>query len=330
MKYIIISEESNYSSMFKVLFNDLCIKKDNVFLDKYFYQRNKLYLFLMRALYKKEINKYLKSKFEFILRPDFSLIRAIKKYNRENICVIFNNSSVNKYYNEYTLKNIRNKYPNVKFVLYFVDSVFQCKNSNAVKLAKTGIFDLVYTYSKPDAEKYGYLYYPTPYSKMNNFSQNTIKGIYFCGTEKGRTVLLKNIAAQCKKLGVTYNFDVEGNPDNSNKYFKIREGNIKKYVDVVKDTISYNCILDLTQKSLDGSKPGLSLRVYEALVYDRVLITNNPLIKEFKYYNPKTMHYIENAGDIKKEWVADRVKNNYHNQFSPLNFAKDIEKRLKL
>ena len=67
MKYIIISEESNYSSMFKVLFNDLCIKKDNVFLDKYFYQRNKLYLFFMRALYKKEINKYLKSKFEFIL-----------------------------------------------------------------------------------------------------------------------------------------------------------------------------------------------------------------------------------------------------------------------
>ena len=65
MKYIIISEESNYSSMFKVLFNDLCIKKDNVFLDKYFYQRNKLYLFFMRALYKKEINKYLKNKFKF-------------------------------------------------------------------------------------------------------------------------------------------------------------------------------------------------------------------------------------------------------------------------
>lgn len=244
--------------------------------------------------------------------------------------MIFNNSSVNKYYNEYTLKSIREKYPNVKFVLYFVDSVFQCKNTNAVKLAKTGIFDLVYTYSKPDAEKYGYLYYPTPYSKINNLPQNTIKGIYFCGSEKGRTELLKDIAVQCKKLGVTYNFDVEGNPDNSNKYFQIREGNIKKYTDVVKKTINYNCILDLTQKSLDGSKPGLSLRVYEALVYDRVLITNNPLIKEFKYYNPKTMHYIKSASEIKKEWVINKVKNNYNGQFSPLNFAKDIEKRLNL
>lgn len=65
MKYVIISEESNYSSMFKVLFNDLRIKKNSVFLDKYFYQRSKLYIFLMRVLYKKEINKYLKSKFEF-------------------------------------------------------------------------------------------------------------------------------------------------------------------------------------------------------------------------------------------------------------------------
>lgn len=188
----------------------------------------------------------------------------------------------------------------------------------------------MYTYSKPDAEKYGYLYYPTPYSKINNLPQNTIKGIYFCGSEKGRTELLKDIAVQCKKLGVTYNFDVEGNPDNSNKYFQIREGNIKKYTDVVKKTINYNCILDLTQKSLDGSKPGLSLRVYEALVYDRVLITNNPLIKEFKYYNPKTMHYIKSASEIKKEWVINKVKNNYNGQFSPLNFAKDIEKRLNL
>ncbi|MCH3997036.1 MAG: hypothetical protein LKE67_05615 [Lactobacillus amylovorus] len=330
MKYIIISEESSYSSMFKVLFNDLCMKKGNVFLDKYFYQKSGFYLFLMRVLYKKEINKYLKSKFEFILRPNFDLIHTINKYNGEQICVIFNNSSVNKYYNEYTLKNIKNKHPNVTFVLYFVDSIFQCKDTNAVKLAKTGIFDLVYTYSKSDAKKYGYLYYPTPYSKLNNSPQNIIKGVYFCGTEKGRTELLKDIAAQCRKLGVTYNFDVEGNPNNSNKYFKIREGNIEKYVDVVKNTISYNCILDLTQKSLDGSKPGLSLRVYEALVYDRVLITNNPLIKEFKYYNPKTMHYIENASDIKKEWIFNKVKNNYHNQFSPLNFAKDIEKRLKL
>lgn len=330
MKYVIISEESNYSSMFKVLFNDLRIKKNSVFLDKYFCQRSKLYIFLMRVLYKKEINKYLKSKFEFFLRPDFNLINTLNKYNKEKICVIFNNSSVNKYYNEYTLKSIREKYPNVKFVLYFVDSIFQCKNTNAVKLAKTGIFDLVYTYSKPDAEKYGYLYYPTPYSKINNLPQNTIKGIYFCGSEKGRTELLKDIAVQCKKLGVTYNFDVEGNPDNSNKYFQIREGNIKKYTDVVKKTINYNCILDLTQKSLDGSKPGLSLRVYEALVYDRVLITNNPLIKEFKYYNPKTMHYIKSASEIKKEWVINKVKNNYNGQFSPLNFAKDIEKRLNL
>lgn len=54
MKYVIISEESNFSSMFKVLFNDLLIKKNSVFLDKYFCRRSKLYIFLMRVLYKKK------------------------------------------------------------------------------------------------------------------------------------------------------------------------------------------------------------------------------------------------------------------------------------
>ena len=42
------------------------------------------------------------------------------------------------------------------------------------------------------------------------------------------------------------------------------------------------------------------------------------------------MHYIKSASEIKKEWVINKVKNNYNGQFSPLNFAKDIEKRLNL
>lgn len=329
MKYIIVSENSNFSSMFKIMFNDIVRQNKGVFISDPFDERNKFRRFLFKLLYKKEINKYLKSRFEFIFKPKFNLMNEIKKLSPEPITIVFNNSSINKYYNEYTLRKIKNKYPRIKFVLYFVDPMFQCKNSDAVRLMTTNIFNLVYTYSKSDAKNYNLFYYPTPYSKILDVPKKTIKGVYFCGAEKGRTNLLNSVCDKLVELNIPYHFYVQGDPDNSSKYLKIVNGPVKKYDEVVKDTVMYNCILDLLQEKKDKFQSGLSLRAYEALVYGKSLITNNPNIKKFEYYNPKTMHYIKNASDIRKEWIINKVESNYHDQFSPLNFVKDIEKRLK-
>lgn len=330
MKYIIVSENSNFSSMFKIMFNDVFRQNKGVFISNTFDEHNKLKQILFKLLYKRKINKYLKSRFEILFKPKFNLINEIKKLSPEPITIIFNNSGIDKYYNKYTLKKIKNEYSRIKFVLYFVDPIFQCKNSDAVKLISTGIFDLIYTYSKFDAKNYNFLYYPTPYSKVINVPKKLIKGVYFCGAEKGRTNLLNSVCDKLVELNIPYHFYVEGNPNNSSKYFKVIDGHGKKYNEVIRNTVKYSCILDLIQENKNKLQSGLSLRPYEALVYGKALITNNPNIKRFEYYNPKTMHYIKTASDIKKEWIVNKVENNYHGQFSPLNFVKDIEKRLEL
>lgn len=327
MKFIIVSEDTDYSPMFKVLFNDIFKYNKGIFISSPFNDKSKIKLFLFKVLYKKEINKYLNSKFEAIIRPKFKLLEEIENNKSKPTVVVFNNTSINKYYNKYTLLKVKERYPYVKFVLYFVDPVFQCIDSDAFKLASSNIFDLVYTYSKPDAQKYNFIYYPTPYSKIIDEPKNYIKGVFFCGNEKGRTELLKKVAVKLKSFNIPYNFYVEGEPEHSNRYFKVNNEEVKKYDEVIKATLNYSCILDLTQKS--SKKSGLSLRAYEALVYNRILITNNPLIKEFKYYDPITMHYISNVSEIKKSWITMQLKNKIiNNPFSPINFIKDVEQKL--
>lgn len=331
MRYIVVCEDGIYSSMFKVLFKDLLVEENNTFVDKHLDERNPVRRFLFKVLYKHKVNKYLKNCFEPVLRPKFSVIAALRKLKGQPTCVIFNNAYFyidKEYYNENTLRRIKKMFPNAKFVLYFVDSAFQPMAKEAIRLASHHLFDLVYTYSKSDAQKYGYIFFPTPYSKISEVPDKHMEGVYFCGNEKGRTSLLEAVAKRLSELNISYQFDVTGEPEDSNEYFEVTVGQEAKYEDVIKDTLQYSCILDLIQDSLNGTSPGLSLRVYEALVYGKALITNNPLIKEFKYYNPKYMHYIKDASEIQADWIRSPHASEYHGQLSPLNLAEDIEKRL--
>lgn len=315
--------------MFHALFDDLLVIPKNQFITTYWEDTEKYRNKIFNFLYKNKINNILNNSFERIIRPHYSLEKAISLVPDKNPCVIFNNASLKMFYNIDNLKNIRQKFPNVKFVLYFLDSVFQPTARRAFEISKSGIFDLLYTYSKQDAERYNMIYYPTPYSKLIKSKIPSKSGVYFCGGDKGRVDELKRIAKKLKETGVPYKFIVLGDENKSNEYFRV--SNTMKampYSKALNDALNYDCILDLVQESAEGVFPGFSLRVYEALVYDRVLVTNNPRISEFKYYNPDTMHYMETMEDFDETWLNKDVENNYKNQFSPIYLAKDIEHKL--
>lgn len=330
--YIILSESGPYADMFYTLFKDLLDYPQNKFITSYWNEKSSLRNKLFTVLYKNKVNNILNNSFEYIIKPQYSLEEALQSFDDKPVCVIFNNSSLKLFYNYKNLKQLKDKYPNSKFVLYFVDSVFQPTAQRAFSLTKTGIFDLIYTYSKYDAKKYNFIYFPTPYSKTNINNDNLKNGVYFCGGENGRTELLKSIAKKLALNHISYKFDVIGNPKSSNQYFMVKDTkkNIESYPNILAKTLKYSCILDLVQMKSKDPIPGLSLRAYEALVYDRVLITNNPQILNFKYYNPKTMHYIKSENDINLSWISQKVQNHYKNQFSPIKLAEDIENRLSL
>ena len=96
--------------------------------------------------------------------------------------------------------------------------------------------------------------------------------------------------------------------------------------------IDYNQILDELQKFdtvLEVVQPGqvgVTLRYYEAITYNKKLITNNEMVKKLPFYNPDYMFVFCDPEDIDLEWVKRSIKDDYHynNEFSPKELVKDI------
>lgn len=76
-----------------------------------------------------------------------------------------------------------------------------------------------------------------------------------------------------------------------------------------------NCILEIVRKNFIG----FTQRYYEAVIFNKKLLTNNKEITELAYYDERYMQYFEKIEDIDWEWVRREVEVDYHYQgdFSP-------------
>lgn len=331
MKYLIVTEDTLYNGMFKVMFSDV-LKLHNVeILSNYLNETNQFRRLIISLLYKNKINKHLKGSFEPILKPKLHLEDFLKKNKHEKKVIIFLNSSLQKIYSSQNLKRLKKQYINTYFVLLFVDSISQLTARRATEIMKDDVFDLIYSFNERDAIKYNLYYYLTPYSKLD-FLENKQNDVdaYFCGSDKGRRRLLDNMAVIFQKLNISYKFDVYSRTKVDEKlHYQLKYDDYKDYRDIVKETSKCKCIIDIVQ-NINNGDVGLSLRVHEALVYNKILITNNKNILKYPFYNSKYMHLIENENDIKKDWFEiDDVDYGYKNQLSPLLFFENIERKLK-
>ena len=71
---------------------------------------------------------------------------------------------------------------------------------------------------------------------------------------------------------------------------------------------------------------GLSLRPYEAVCYNRKLLTNNKSILDFPYYDSRYMQYFETVEEIDWDWVKEDipVDYGYDCKFSPMRLLEHM------
>ena len=100
------------------------------------------------------------------------------------------------------------------------------------------------------------------------------------------------------------------------------------YEKVIGNILSTNCVLEMVAK---GQKVQTA-RYYEAVCYNKKLLTNNPNIKELSFYNPQYMKYFENIEDIDFEWVKRKETIDYHynNEFSPNHILKELNNQFQI
>ena len=233
------------------------------------------------------------------------------------------------------LKKCKMINPNVKIYLYLLNSMdAQSPIMRGVR-HKIGSFDWdnIYTFDSHDAQKYGYHYLGFNYYSLHKFdssSQDVIlqNDVFFVGGLKGgRTNMIYDIYSQLLAGNVKCDFYLMPSKDIS----LIQQPGIfyyrgwRPYEDILKHVQKANCILEIMQKGQTGA----TLRYFEAVIMNKKLLTNNPNIVDFPFYNPKWMRIIENIDDIDVDWVKKReeIDYNYDGEFSPIHFIDYLLKK---
>lgn len=157
-------------------------------------------------------------------------------------------------------------------------------------------FDAIFSYDKKDVEKFGFTFI-TNYIYDDFIEKRDIEHFVFsiCSYDK-RFYFLKKIVDKLTKIDISYLFIVKKERPMKDKKIQFTKHYIA--LDVVKELISKSKVLVDIQKK---NQTGLSFRVFEALGFDKKLITNNQDIVNYDFFNANNIFVIsENNFEIPK------------------------------
>lgn len=231
---------------------------------------------------------------------------------------------------EYIVERFKSKGSRV--ILYLLDSMNAGSPiiKNTKHLVDSPLWDEIFSFDTSDAHTYGFKFIGyCYYSKFKDLvsSDKPKFDIYFTGGLKGgREKLIGDTYLACVQNNLNPLFDLM--TYNRNDINKIEGINYRNrwisYRTIVESVCNSNCILDVRQENQTGP----SFRYFEAVCYNRKLLTNNPNIKDLPYYNPKWMRFFSTIEDIDWGWVKERenVQYNYKGEFSPTNLVNYLIK----
>lgn len=188
------------------------------------------------------------------------------------------------------------------------------------------LVDLITTDEPEDAALYDMPYIPNPIFNMYSGKQIKVKNdLCFCGADKGRFDTIKEIAKLSRKAGVLADLKIANNA----KYHVdgIEFISWQTYPETILQDLRANCILEVLQPGQNG----YSLRMEEAVMLNKKLLTNNPLVKESKYYNPRYIYCFQKTNEIDWDFVKERIDVDYHyeGEYSGLYFIEQVKRMLK-
>lgn len=224
------------------------------------------------------------------------------------------------------LKKCRSLNKKVKISLYLLnamDAKSPIMNGVRPKIDKFN-WDNIYTTDPKDAENYGYKYLGFNYYSAHNIGHITpdkTSDVFFVGGLKGgRTKLIYDLYEHLASKGFTCDFYLM---PIDNKNVKRLQGiyyykSWRPYEEILQHVQQTKCIIEIVQ----GGQSGATLRYVEAVCMNKKLLTNNPNIVNFPFYNPKWMRVFTSIEDVDTGWIQkeEHVEYNYKDEFSPKHF----------
>lgn len=242
----------------------------------------------------------------------------------KNWCVIFTSASLYPIEVSY-LERLRHEH-NVSIVLYLTDTMDSPFSASARDYMSRFHFDHIFTLDQGDAERYGFLFSMDHYSMIKPSQCMTpAADVYFSGMDKGRASVLREVYDHLVHNGASAYFRIS-NVEKAHKCILHSPDivlNKKVAYDVVLGEMNNcRCILEIPYKD----QVGATLRYFEAVCYNKKLLTTNKSVVGFPFYDSRYIHVFEKPEDIDCDWVKDKspIDYGYDGRFSPCRLIDRI------
>lgn len=283
--------------------------------------RNKLLRFLKKIHFSRKINKIIDLPLKHLW--GYTLDDIERRDDTQYYVIAVNFCQVDIKY----LQKKREELP-IKYVLFSQDAWDDRRYSSINRYYDEKLhFDMIFTIDNADANKYGFIYSDHHYSMLLDSEPVKIKyDLYYIGVNKGRYQKLLDIFSVLKSGGISMYYRIADVPRAERKYQEdIIYASYKdriSYPEVVNGVKAANCILEV----LIDIQSGATLRYYEAVCYNKKLLTNNKNVVNLPFYNPEYIHVFEKPEDIDWNWVKERIPVDYHydGRFSPTHLIDRI------
>lgn len=285
-----------------------------------------LFLRILYCIYNSSrVQKYIKLPrrilFPFIFKNIFK--------NSKPFCFVFATASYPIEYIEY----LRKRYSGCKIVMIHRDLVkithlypkYTEENMNR-------LFDKRYSYDQREANQYGLSLFTGILSKIDikTSSYYPISDVFFAGKAKERLHKIIEAYDIFEKAGLKCDFYITHVPEKDKV---LRKGitysdHLMPYNEILYKSINSKCMLEISQEGAIG----YTSRFFEAVIYNKLFITDNPTIKSTVYYKTGCMLYYSSISEIDPNFVAAprTVNYNYKGEFSPINLILQIDKDLSI
>jgi 1,5-rhamnosyltransferase len=158
--------------------------------------------------------------------------------------------------------------------------------------------------------------------------------MYFLGRDKGRAILLAELSKRAREYNLTTNFLIlEDEKDKSVPVDGLRYTNEGiPYEENLQNVARCNCIVELLQKN--AASP--TFRLWEAICFNKKLLTNNCSIKESPFYDSRYVSTFSSIEDIDWEFVKNIAEpafpdqNPFCEQIKPASLIRFIETSLDI
>ena len=237
-------------------------------------------------------NKIFLGKNPKIQKRQEHIIEMLEKNGFQNQILVINPEVISLDY------HLKIKKYTQKYIAYLYDSVSRCPVEHLLE----GIFDEIYSFDKEDVKKYNFKE-TTNYNYLEKHPQTnpiSIKNqVLYIASFDNRLEKIMLLKEALQKINVSYRFIIVG---KKTSLYKLKNvfSNLNLGIELRRKRIEQNDLKQLyseTQIVLDivrENQTGLSFRVFEAMAFEKKLITNNKDISQYNFYNPNNILILEN------------------------------------